>query len=319
MKSHSVHWLRLAVDAPLRGGHAQVMTPLGRALIAGCCLGAAIALPGQAATLVAPDSEGTAIAQALPTPLPPLPADSGPAAPASGEQYLVLVNGSSDLLLQQVRQVEPGAFVNYVDGRSVIQAGRFSSYQNAQVRAGELSNFGIGAEVQATDYAGAPIAVAPPADYTLSYPAPGQPTQSFPNNTVAATPSSIEFGQAPPFQSASPSSTTGFPPPAPTSTNPGGVAPSSGNVAPPPVTTPEIVNARLASGYYVVIPGSASELQRIANQVVTLGAPNALVHTRTAPRGPHVAVGPYGDRGLAQEWNDYLQNSGIRGARLHFE
>lgn len=319
MKSQFSDWSKLTVDSTHRGD-LRVTVSFRRALVAASCLaGAAIAIPSPAATLVIPhDTAATAIAQALPTPLPPLPTSSSGAVPATGEQYLVLVNGSSDLLLQQVRQVEPGAFVNYVDGRSVIQAGRFSSYQNAQVRAGELSGLGIGAEVQPTDYAGAPIAVAPPADYTLSFPAPGpSAAQPLPTNTVAATPSSIEFGQAAPFQPGT-STSAAFPPPVPTA-NPNTLAPSSNNVSPPPVTTPEIINERLASGYYVVIPGNASELQRIANQVVALGAPGVLVHTRTAPRGPHVAVGPYGDRGLAQEWNDYLRNSGIPGARLHYE
>ncbi|MEM0979207.1 MAG: hypothetical protein AAGH78_02930, partial [Cyanobacteria bacterium P01_H01_bin.58] len=54
------------------------------------------------------------VAQSVATGLPPLPYDSSAALPS--EQYVVLVNGNSDLLLQQVRQVEPGAFVNFIDG-----------------------------------------------------------------------------------------------------------------------------------------------------------------------------------------------------------
>lgn len=279
-----------------------------------CSLAAvAIASAVPQAAVAMPAQPGASVAQALPTPLPPLPA-SGGASLSTGEQYLVLVNGNSDLLLQQVRQVEPGAFVNYVGGQSVIQAGRFNSYQNAQVRANELANFGIGAEVQATDFAGAPIAVTPPADYDLSFPTPAPtalPVGQAPSATaVAATPSSIEFGQAAPFQPSAPASSAAFPPPT--------SVPTQSNVAPPPTSAP-VVNNQVPSGYYVVIPGGSAELQNIANRVMALGAPNSLVLTRTSPRGPHVAVGPYNDPGIAQEWTNYLRDSGLAGARVHFE
>ncbi|MGD1862248.1 MAG: hypothetical protein ACFB0E_20050 [Leptolyngbyaceae cyanobacterium] len=281
-------------------------------LIAGSCLTAAIALPSPATTLMATDAKPNAIAQALPTPLPPLPTNDG-IAPTSGEQYIVLIDGSSDSLLQQVRQVEPGAFVNYVGGRSLIQAGRFSSYQNAQNRANELANFGIGANVQATNYAGTPLAVTSPADYTLTSPNAGIVPPSSPVGTVAATPSSIEFGQAAPFGTAgSPTTATSLPPS-------GAVPPLSNTVAPPPLNAPTIINESLPSGYYVVVPGDTTELQGIANQVVALGAPSTLVRPRTAPRGPHIAVGPYNDHGIAQEWSNYLRDAGLPGARVHFE
>ena len=271
--------------------------------LAAATLAVAIAQPG----LTSSESAAPMIAQALPTPLPPLPANSGVSS-TTGEQYLVLISGSSDQLLQQVRQVEPGAFVNFVDGRSVIQAGRFSSYQNAQVRADELANFGIGAEVQANTFTGAPIAGAAPANYDLSYPT-AAPT-AIPVNSVAATPASIEFGQAAPFQTA-PASSTAFPPPFPI-TSPAGTPA-------PPLTAPTIVNESLPSGYYVVVPAGVSELSGIARELVALGAPSSLVRTRTAPRGPHVAIGPYDDHGIAQEWNGYLRDSGFASSRVHFE
>lgn len=298
---------------PPSGQKARSVTSIHpRFRLLGCGLAAAtltvaIAQPGLTSLESAAELAAPAIAQALPTPLPPLPANSGVSA-TTGEQYLVLISGSSDQLLQQVRQVEPGAFVNYVDGRSVIQAGRFSSYQNAQVRADELANFGIGAEVQTSNFTGAPIAVTSPTGYDLSYPT-AVPT-SVPVNSVAATPSSIEFGQAAPFQTA-PASSAAFPPPFPIT------APT--NTTAPPLTAPTIVNESLPSGYYVVVPASMTELQGIARQVVALGAPSSIVSTRTAPRGPHVAVGPYDDHGIAQEWSGYLRDSGFASARVHFE
>lgn len=323
MKSPFTQLLNLNLASSPQPGRTAIAARLRSALVAGCCLSLAIALPGAAATLVPATDAARAIAQALPTPLPPLPATDG-LSPTSGEQYLVLVNGSSELLLQQVRQVEPGAFVNFVDGQSMIQAGRFNSRQNAQFRADELAGLGIGAQVQTADYAGAPIPVSPPSDYALNFPAAGQSAaigQQLPVPTIAATPSAVEFGQAPPFQStAAPASAAAFPPPpGPTATFPNNAPLPPTTVTPPPVSSPAFGNESLPSGYYVVIPGSMSQLQRLSNQLVELGAPSSLVRPRTAPRGPHVAIGPYSDRGLAQEWNDYLRSAGFAGARVHFE
>lgn len=318
MKSPATCLFNLPLESAHPSGLTAIATRLPLMLAAGCCLTVAMALPGTAATRVTGPEGETAIAQALPTPLPPLPANDG-VAPAAGEQYLVLVNGNSELLLQQVRQIEPGAFVNYVGGRSMIQAGRFNSRQNAQLRANELASLGLGAEVQQTDYAGAPIPVTPPSDYALTFPGAGQTAaggQQLPPGTVAATPSAIEFGQAPPFPS---SSAAAFPPPAPTATFPNSAPLPPTTVTPPPLSAPAVVNETLPSGYYVVIPSNMAQLQRVSNQVVELGAPSSLVRTRTEPRGPHVAVGPYSDRDLAQEWNNYLRTAGFAGARVHFE
>ncbi|MEM0981866.1 MAG: hypothetical protein AAGH78_16540, partial [Cyanobacteria bacterium P01_H01_bin.58] len=225
--------------------------------------------------------------------LPPLPYDSSAALPS--EQYVVLVNGNSDLLLQQVRQVEPGAFVNFIDGSSVIQAGRFNSFQNAQVRTDELAMLGIGAQVQSTLPASAPIAITQPAYSIASTPTGDLP----PVPTTAVAP--VEFGQSPHL----------------------GVPVQPQTVAPPPTSTyPSSVPSSFpqvsASGYYVVVPGRAVNLPGLANQLIGLGVPSNLVQTRTAPRGPHAAIGPYADQGMAQEWSQYLRDQGL-GARVHFE
>ncbi|MDB9525464.1 hypothetical protein PN498_05655 [Oscillatoria sp. CS-180] len=288
----------------LRRGHFLA----GACLVVGAITSAAIS-----PAIAQSDQTLPPIAQALPTPLPPLPSTTGGTPSViTGEQYLVLVNGSSDLLLAQIRQIEPEAFVNYVDGQSVIQAGRFSSFQNAQIRADELATFGIGAKIQATDYAGAPIAVTPSSDFDLSSVPSTVAVSEVPATAVAAAPSSIEFGQVAPFQTAIPSGNSVLPPPSPTTAFPE-------SMSPPPLTTPVIENEAIPSGYYVVIPGSTADLSNIVNQVVALGAPRNLVRTRTAPRGPHVAVGPYDDHGIAQEWSNYLRDSGVGGARVHFE
>lgn len=55
------------------------------------------------------------------------------------ESYLVYVEDASSLILQQVQQIEPKAFVRQHQGRSVIQVGVFSQKCNAQQRVKELA------------------------------------------------------------------------------------------------------------------------------------------------------------------------------------
>jgi hypothetical protein len=66
------------------------------------------------------------------------------ATPASNNlNYLVYVDDSSLLTLQQVQQVEPKAFVRQYNGHSVIQAGVFSKDSNAQQLAKKLQSKNI--------------------------------------------------------------------------------------------------------------------------------------------------------------------------------
>jgi hypothetical protein len=74
---------------------------------------------------------------------------------------------------------------------------------------------------------------------------------------------------------------------------------------------------RLDQSYFVVIPGDAGELSDIAAQVVQLGIRRGAVTQRESPRGPHVAVGPFGDRGDADRWSSYFRSVGM-DARVYF-
>lgn len=65
----------------------------------------------------------------------------------SVRQYLVYINGESDLLLDQVRKVEPEAFKTDFEGRTTIQAGLFSDRLLAERRVKALEREGIGAEI----------------------------------------------------------------------------------------------------------------------------------------------------------------------------
>ena len=74
---------------------------------------------------------------------------------------------------------------------------------------------------------------------------------------------------------------------------------------------------RLDQSYFVVIPGDARELPDIATQVVQLGIRRSAVTQRESPRGPHVAVGPFGNRGDADRWSSYFRSVGM-DARVYF-
>jgi hypothetical protein len=60
------------------------------------------------------------------------------------QRYLVYVSSDSELMLERVRVVEPTAYIRQYQGRSIIQAGVFSQQSNAQRRARELEELGIG-------------------------------------------------------------------------------------------------------------------------------------------------------------------------------
>lgn len=155
-----------------------------------------------------------------------------------GSLYRVVVNSSHPDLLAQIKQVEPTAFV--MRNQGMIQAGVFSTAENAQRRVQELRDFGI--------------------------------------PSVVITPG----GQGP-------------------------NQPSSGRPSP-----------ELPGGYFVVIPTGRENLSLLANTVTRLGVRRPLVWQREAPRGPHVAVGPFNERSIAERLNSRLQAEGL-DARVHFE
>ena len=70
--------------------------------------------------------------------------------------------------------------------------------------------------------------------------------------------------------------------------------------------------------YFVLIPGLASDLNLIANDVIALGAPEQSVTVQDLPVDPFVAVGPFANETLAQEWEDYFIDAGISGAQVYF-
>ncbi|MCC5617022.1 hypothetical protein LC605_18445 [Nostoc sp. CHAB 5836] len=59
------------------------------------------------------------------------------------ERYLVYVDGSDFQTLQEIRRIEPTAYVRQYQGRNVIQSGVFNRVSNAQQRVSELQSRGI--------------------------------------------------------------------------------------------------------------------------------------------------------------------------------
>lgn len=59
------------------------------------------------------------------------------------ERYLVYVDGSDFQTLQEIRRIEPTAYIRQYQGRNVIQSGVFNRVSNAQQRVSELQSRGI--------------------------------------------------------------------------------------------------------------------------------------------------------------------------------
>lgn len=69
--------------------------------------------------------------------------------------------------------------------------------------------------------------------------------------------------------------------------------------------------------YYVVIPSDEEEISEMAQAVQKAGVNQGLIQKRDAPRGTHVAVGPFNERAEANHWSDELQTQGFN-ARVYF-
>ncbi|MGB3308665.1 MAG: hypothetical protein WA939_20015 [Nodosilinea sp.] len=252
----------------------------------------------------------------LPAGTMPVPGAATPQLPTSGQQYLIYVSDTSDATLSQVRLVEPTAFRTTFQGRSVIQAGRFNMNGNAQQRVTDLGGLGVTAEV-AQVAAAVPYFAQTPAMPNNVYasngdlpplpdaafpqaPTTGVPVPALPPNVAQAppTPGNVEFGQELDY---------GVPP-----------APSSGVAMPPPTGAPPVAQSTSAP-YYVVLPTSSGNLGTLSSQVIQLGTPPDRVQQRESPRGPHVAVGPFTDRGLANRWNDFYHEAGLDNSRVFFQ
>ena len=106
-------------------------------------------------------------------------------------------------------------------------------------------------------------------------------------------------------------------PASPANSYPVTMSPPSGNTAMASPAAPASTSP--SAPFYVVIPTSSANLQSLSAQVVQLGTPADRVQMRTEPRGPHVAVGPFADRGLANQWNNFFRDAGLSSSRVFFQ
>ncbi|WP_413164018.1 hypothetical protein ACL6C3_30940 [Capilliphycus salinus ALCB114379] len=70
--------------------------------------------------------------------------------------------------------------------------------------------------------------------------------------------------------------------------------------------------------YFVLIPTQPADINIVANDVVALGAPAESVIVQDLAVDPFVAVGPFANQNLAEEWEDYFIDAGIPGAQVYF-
>jgi len=70
--------------------------------------------------------------------------------------------------------------------------------------------------------------------------------------------------------------------------------------------------------YYVIIPGTTQDLPAISDKIIRNSGYSSLVQERQRPLGPHVAVGPFAERGDADRWNKYMRELGFGNARVYY-
>lgn len=115
------------------------------------------------------------------------------------------------------------------------------------------------------------------------------------------------------------------PQPSPTPTQPvPSPSPVASQPSPSPSPSPTPASRPIAVGglfkdnvYLVIIPASTQDLPAIAEKARRLGVGSANILQRQEPRGSHVAIGPFQNRGLAEQWSKFLRKGGL-DARVYY-
>lgn len=197
------------------------------------------------------------------------------------QQYLVVINSDSEMMLSQVQQVQPTASLQEYNGQRFIQAGVFNDPTTAQQQVSTLAASGITAQVVTLTNTASTISQAPAASttYGSSYDVNANtlpPPEALPTTSFPAT--EVEFGSSDP------------------------------NAL--PAAAPE---ARGSRAYYVIIPGGGQKVEAITTQIARLtegmGIDN-MVQAGTN-NGSHVRVGPFSDRSAASRWSRYFRDFGM--------
>ncbi|MCS6815184.1 MAG: hypothetical protein NZ772_16645 [Cyanobacteria bacterium] len=270
---------------------------------------AAVAFPVQAQyspTVVTGNPLPVPVLPSLDSPLPLSVTSFNPAAEL-GNVYVVYVSGGDEATLAQVRQVEPGAFRRLRNGQSVIQAGAFVGQGNAMQRASQLQVLGLSAQVELI--AGWQTA----GGGSVASFGGEQPGLSAPPVAFSTSPGMVDAAQSITFTAPS-TPATGVA--IATSVIPSQVYSSSSAVQ--TQVNPVTSQPNFSGYYFVVIPGQGEQLSTIGDRLQQLGAQPGTFFSRTQPIGPHIAMGPFPNRGAAEEWNRYLRGYGL-DARVYYE
>ncbi len=224
---------------------------------------------------------------------PPPPGSQAPTYQAQQyQQYMVVVNGNSQILLSQVQAIQPSASVQDYNGQQFIQAGLYSDLTSAQQQVTTLAASGIESQVMAV--APATVSQASSTVTVPSYSAPADPTYG--SGNTLPPPEAIPSLAVP----AAPGGEVQFD------------APSSQ------------VEAEREAGdgrsYYVIIPGKQADLTAATEQITRLTdgmGIDGMVSTATS-RGSHIRVGPFNTRSAANRWTRYFRDFGM-DARVGFD
>lgn len=70
--------------------------------------------------------------------------------------------------------------------------------------------------------------------------------------------------------------------------------------------------------YLVIVPARTTEFAALTEQMVRIGVRADAIQAKTAPRGPHLAIGPFAQQSEADYVSGYLRRSGM-DARVYYE
>ena len=228
-----------------------------------------------------PPPPNVTFGETLPTATPvPYRSSAASSRAAAQDAYLVFVNGDSPLMLQQVRAIVPSADYREHEGRTVIEAGVFQPQDDANQQIAQLESRGIGAGLDRVEIAASRASV-----------------NAF-AGTGGSAPREVEFGQS--TVAVAPGSSASIPSNQPASSRRSGE------------------DSEDSANYFVVVPSNGMNVETISQYVaqLALDAPASGVQVGQH-LGSHVRVGPFRDRGTAQNWENYLRAFGM-DARVHY-
>lgn len=85
------------------------------------------------------------------------------------------------------------------------------------------------------------------------------------------------------------------------------------------LATGEETDFRESKSYFVVIPASREDLLLVEDRVKQLRIDMPVnISQRDKPRGTHIKIGPFPERGQAERLNRYMVDSGLRNARVYY-